>query len=384
MPTKRRDFLKHAAIAGGALAAAPLSTGLNFAQSGDKPASDKSAAKPKPLRILILGGTGFIGPHQVKYAVDRGHKLTLFNRGKTNPKEIPGVEQLHGDRATGDLASLKGREWDVVIDNPATLPRWVREASQLLKDSAKHYIFISTISVYSDNSKVGMDETGAVATTDAPNDEKITGLNYGALKALSEKEAEKSFPGRTTVIRPGLIVGPGDYSDRFSYWPLRIDRGGDVMAPGDPNDPVMFIDARDLAEWSIRMAEQGDFGTYNAMGPKARLSMAELLYGIRAVTTADVKFTWVDAEFLAAQKVSAWADMPVWVPGTGETAGLHTMSNARAVSKGLAFRPLADTAKATLDWFKALTPERQEKLRAGIKPQREVEVLAAWRARKKG
>jgi 2'-hydroxyisoflavone reductase len=380
MPTKRRDFLKHAALAGGALAAAPLTTGLTtFAQPGDS-----SSAKSKPLRILILGGTGFIGPHQVKYALDRGHKLTLFNRGKTNPKPIEGVEQLHGDRATGDLASLKGGQWDVVIDNPATLPRWVRESAQLLKDSAKHYIFISTISVYADNSKVGMDETGVVATTTDPNDEKVTGLNYGALKALAEKEAEKAFPGHAAVIRPGLIVGPGDYSDRFSYWPLRIDRGGEVMAPGDPNDPVKFIDARDLAEWTIRMAEQMDVGTYNALGPKSRLSMAEMLHGIRAVTASDVSFTWVDAPFLEAQKVSAWADMPVWVPGSGETAGLHTMSNARAVAKGLTFRPLAETAKATLDWYKALTPERQEKLRAGIKPQREVEVLAAWHARKKG
>ncbi|MBX7218427.1 MAG: twin-arginine translocation signal domain-containing protein [Blastocatellia bacterium] len=380
--TSRRTFLKNTALTCGALGAGTLSDALAHGAEAPKPTDNVTKAE-KPLRILILGGTGFIGPHQVEYARARGHKLTLFNRGKTNAGIFPDVEQLHGDRATGDLKSLKGREWDVVIDNPATLPRWVRETAQLLKDSAKQYVFISTISVYSDNSKLNMDESGPLATVSDPNDEKITGETYGGLKVLAEKEAEKAFPGRATVIRPGLIVGPGDYSDRFSYWPIRIDRGGEVLAPGDPTDPVQIIDARDLAEWSIRMVEQGAMGIYNATGPKARLSMAEMLYGIRAITSADVQFTWVKADFLAEQKVSPWGDMPVWVPPVGETAGFATVNCNKAIAKGLTFRPLAETSKATLDWFKARPAERQAKVRAGIDPKREADILAAWHAKKK-
>jgi 2'-hydroxyisoflavone reductase len=319
----------------------------------------------------------------VRYAVARGHKVTLFNRGRTNPGLFPDVEQLEGDR-NGKLDALQGRDWDVVIDNPATLPRWVRDAAQVLKGHVAQYLFISTVSVYSDTSKPGMDENGALATTADPNAERVTGENYGALKALAEMEAEKAFPGKTTVIRPGLIVGPGDTSDRFTYWPVRIDAGGEVLAPGDPTDPVQFIDARDLGEWCIRMVEQGDTGIFNALGPKAPLSIAEMLYGIRAITSADVKFTWVDAAFLAANKVSPWADMPVWVPGRGNFAGFSRLSNRRAVAKGLTFRPLADTAKATLDDYRArLAAKPDLKLNAGLARDREVAVLAAWHADKK-
>jgi 2'-hydroxyisoflavone reductase len=341
-------------------------------------ATQAPAKAATPLRILILGGTGFIGPHQVRYAVARGHKLTLFNRGKTHPGLFPEVEQLLGDR-NGNLDSLKGREWDVVIDNPASLPRWVRDAADLLKGHVKQYIFISTVSVYADNSKPNMDETAAVATTTEPDAPKVTNENYGALKALCEKEAEKAFPGHATIIRPGLIVGPGDPSDRFTYWPVRIARGGEIVAPGDPSDPVQFIDARDLGEWSIRMAEQGDTGVYNALGPKSPLSVAEMLYGIRAVTTADVKFTWIPATFLQAHHVSEWTDMPVWVPPTGDSAGFSRMSNQRAVSKGLTFRPLADTAEATLaDYKERMAANPALKLRMGLTPEREAEVLAEW------
>lgn len=364
----RREFLTSVAAAG-SLAA------LNFSTPIQKAA--------KPLRILILGGTGFIGPHQVRYAVARGHKLTLFNRGKTHPGLFPNVENLEGDRQLSKLEALKTGEWDAVIDNPSTLPRWVREAAELLKGRVKQYVFISTISVYADNSKIGMDETAAVATTDNPTDEKVSGMNYGALKALSEKEAEKVFPGRTTVIRPGLIVGPGDQTDRFTYWPVRINRGGEVLAPGDGTDPVQFIDARDLGEWSIRMVEQEAFGTYNALGPRADLSMAEMLYGIRAVTTADVKFTWVDWNFLKENKVRPWADMPVWVPSKEPSmAGFSRVSNARALAKGLTFRPLAETAMATIEDYQT-RPADKAKLNAGLTPEREAEVLKAWHESRK-
>lgn len=343
----------------------------------------EAAVSSKPLRILILGGTGFIGPHQVRYAVSRGHKVTVFNRGKTNPGSIPaGVERLEGDR-NGKLDALKGREWDAVIDNPSTLPRWVRDAATLLKDSAGQYMFISTISVYADNSKPGMDESDGTAVLEDANIETVTGETYGGLKALAEKEAEKAFPGRATIVRPGLIVGPGDASDRFTYWPARIAQGGEVLAPGNPEDPVQIIDARDLAEFTIRLVEQKAFGTFNTTGPAHPLTMAEMLYGIKAVTTAGAQFTWVPATFLEAQKVAPWSDMPVWFAPVGDMAGFASRSIRKALAAGLTFRPLSDTAQATLASYSARGAERNGKMRAGIKGDREMEVLAAWKKESK-
>ena len=207
---------------------------------------------------------------------------------------------------------------------------------------------------------------------------------YSPLKVLSEKEAEKWFPGKTLIIRPGLIVGPGDETDRFTYWPVRLDRGGEILCPGDPKtDLVQFIDARDLAEWTIRMVEQGTTGIFNALGPKSKLTMGELLDGIKTVTTSESRFTWVDTDFLLSQRVSPWNDMPVWVAPRGPEQGFSMLSNKRALKKGLTFRPIPDTAKATLEWFRKQPPERQAKLRSGISPEREAAVLAAWHAQKK-
>ncbi len=367
MGTTRREFVMTAAGVGGSLTFASKSRhgwgGLELA--------------PHPLRILILGGTGFIGPHEVRYALARGHKVTLFNRGVTNPHLFPEIETLIGDR-DNDLKALEGREWDVVIDNPASIPRWVRQSAGLLSDSADRYLFVSTLSVIADNSIVGADESVAVATIDDPTVEEVTGETYGALKALCEQEAEAAFPGRALVIRPGLIVGPGDRSDRFTYWPVRIDRGGEVLAPGDPTDPNQIVDARDLTGWMIRMLEEGQTGTYNATGPIRPYQMAEMLYGIRAVTSADVTFTWVDADFLDEQGVRAWSDMPTWIPPRVGMEGFSTVDCSKAVAAGLTFRPLAETAKDTLDWYKTLPEDRQSNLRAGIDAGREREVLAAW------
>jgi len=345
----------------------------------------------KPMRILILGGTGFTGPFQVQYALGRGHKVTVFNRGKTHPGELPReAEQLLGDR-NGQLDALKGRKWDVVVDIPTTLPVWVRDAAQILKGNVDRYVFISTISVYSDNSKPGMDESGPLARYEGADAMKETqetlrasrfGL-YGPLKVLSEQEAEKWFPGKALIIRPGLIVGPGDESDRFTYWPVRIDRGGEILAPGKPSDAVQFIDARDLAEWTIRMVEQGTTGTFNATGPKSKLTMGEMLEGIKKATKTESRFTWADADFLAAQKVRPWSDMPVWVPPRGDSAGFAEISIKKALDKGLTFRAIPDTSRATLDWFRKQAPERQAKLKAGLTPEREAEVLAAWHAKTK-
>ncbi len=370
MASTRREFLRTSAALGGALS---MRLPLSATQRWQQP-------PPHPLRILILGGTGFIGPHEVRYALARGHSVTLFNRGQTNPHLFPELEKLVGDR-NDNLEALRGREWDVVIDNSASIPRWVRQSAQLLKDSADLYLFVSTLSVIADNSIVGADESVAVATIEDPTTEEVTGRTYGALKALCEQEAVRAFPRRALVVRPGLIVGPEDRSDRFTYWPVRIDRGGEVLAPGDPNDPTQIIDARDLTGWMIRMLEQGEMGVYNATGPIRPLAMAEMLYGIRAVTSADVRFTWADADFLDEHEVSAWADMPTWIPPSDGAEGFSRVNCAKAIGKGLTFRPLAETARDTLDWFKTLPEERQANLRAGIKPDREVEVLAAWHAR---
>jgi 2'-hydroxyisoflavone reductase len=379
MSIDRREFLKASAIASSALSMGILPNVHRPEARSQKPDADRRSSKP--LKILILGGTGFIGPHQVRYAMSRGHTVTLFNRGKTNPGLFPNVEKLEGDRAVNNYKSLEGREWDVVIDNPTTIPRWVREAATVLKGHAKQYVFISTISVYAKNDTPGADETAEVATTTEPTSEDARKY-YGPLKALSEKEAEKAFPGHTTVIRPGLIVGPGDLSDRFTYWPQRLDRGGEVLAPGSPTDPVQIIDARDLAEFTIRCAEDGTVGTYNATGPKSKLTMAEMLGAIRGVTTSDAWLTWVDADFLQQNQVRPWSDMPVWVPPKGDFAGFAERSIARALAKGLTFRPLDVTAKDTLDFYNGEPEDRKEKLRAGLAPDREKAVLAAWHARK--
>lgn len=370
MPTSRRTFITGSLAAGAFLATGPVST-VNA-----QPKPDKA---DKPLSILILGGTGFIGPTQVRYALERGHKVTLFNRGKTNPGLFPAVEHLEGDR-NGQLDALKGRKWDAVIDNPTTLPRWVRDAAAILKDNVNQYLFISTLSVYADNSKPGMDETAATIALEDPTTEKMP-ENYGGLKALAEKEAEKAFPGRATIVRPGLIVGPGDPTDRFTYWPVRVARGGEILAPGNPTDKVQFIDARDLGEWTIRLLEQKAYGTFNAIGPVSPLSVAEMLHGMRAVMSGSlpISFTWVPADFLEAQKVAPWSDMPVWIPAEGEYAGFGRRSNAKAVAAGLTFRPLADTVRATLDDHQSRPEDRKAKMRAGLMAERETEVLGAWK-----
>lgn len=351
-------------------------------------AAGKPARPGKPLRILILGGTGFTGPHQVRYALERGHKLTLFNRGR-RPKEWPGeVEELTGDRNTGDLAALQGREWDVCIDNPTSLPFWVRDVGKILKGKVGHYVFISTISVYAANDTPDADEDaalaryeGADAMQETQDSMRANMALYGPLKARSELEARHWFGDSTTIVRPGLIVGPGDETDRFTYWPERIARGGEVLAPGSGKDPVQFIDARDLAEWTIRLVEQRAFGTYNATGPAQTLTMRGLLDGIRGAVKSPAEFTWADRAFLEAQNVSPWSDMPVWIPADGDSAGFARRSIARAAARGLTYRPLATTAADTLTWWKEQSADRRAKLRAGISAEREAELLSLWKKR---
>jgi len=396
MPTSRREFLVRSAAASSALGLGILPALAAGAATGSETARAPRRTRPvKPLDILILGGTGFTGPEQVDYALARGHKVTLFNRNRTRPDLFKGkVDQLVGD-LNSDTSALKGTKFDVVIDNPTTAPVWVRNVAQYMKGNTGHYIFISTISVYAKNDTPNADETAATLpmpadldpyTLDPQNRRRY----YGELKARSEQEVQQQYAGIFTIIRPGLIVGPLDSSDRFTYWPVRADRGGEVLAPGTPNDPVQFIDARDIAEWTIRMAEMGPReagGVYNATGPRTPLTLAEFLYGCKAITTADPHFTWVPASFLEEQKIRGWRDMPVWIPPGPQTYGFSKRSIQRALAKGLTFRSLAVTAKDTLDWHKTRSQEDRDKLAAGavagISAQREAEVLAAWHAKEK-
>ncbi len=374
--TSRRSFLLGALALGGAgIACGP--TGAGAASPSGK-ASDTPRSRT-PKKVLILGGTSFLGPEIVEIAQARGHTITLFNRGKTNPQLFPNVEKLHGDRKKSDLGALKGRTWDVVVDTSGYFPRHVTESAGLLRD-AKQYIFISSISVYDKPPPGGVDENGAVGKLKDPTVEKIDEETYGPLKAACERAAEEQMPGKVTVIRPGLIVGPGDPTDRFTYWPVRLDAGGEVMAPGAPSDPVQVIDVRDLAAWIVTVLEEGHIGVYNAAGPAKPTGIGAFLDGMKSALGSSATLTWVDEAFLASQKVSPWSDMPVWV-GSGEDAGMARVSSARAIAKGLAFRPIGETARDTLAWWKAQPEERRTKPGAGLSREREREVLAASKAR---
>ncbi len=342
--------------------------------------ADSSPTPQAPLRILILGGTGFIGPFQVRYALDRGHSVTLFNRGRTNADLFPEIETLIGDR-NGQLDSLRGRTWDVVIDNSRSNPDWVRMSAEFLKDSVDRYFYVSSRSAYADTSRIPMTANAPAFTYETagvPRDSER--LPYGLAKALSEREAQRIFVGRTNVVRPGLIIGPGDETDRFTYWPVRIHRGGEVLAPGDPSDPIQIIDVRDLTEWMIRMAETGHTGVFNGVGPATPRPLAELLYGIRAVTTAETTFTWVNYDFLTNIGIRPYSDMPVWMPPTEGRQGFARFDLSPEVAAGLTFRPLAVTARDTLEYHFSRPTERQANFRAGITAEREAEVLAAWHA----
>ncbi len=336
----------------------------------------------KSMNLLILGGTGFIGPHQVAYALRRGHHVTLFNRGRQKQARPGPVETLTGDR-DGDLQALEGRDWDVCIDNSTTLPSRVHSAARVLRGHVGQYVFISTLSAYAANNTPA-DETAPLAIYEGtdPMAETIGSLSvdrrlYGPLKALSESEAQAQYgEDNTTIIRAGLIVGPGDETDRFTYWPARLARGGRILAPGDGSDPVQFIDVRDLAEWTIRMAESRTVGVFNATGPGHALTMDRMLAGIGQGIRVDPRLVWAHAAFLEENQVSPWSDMPVWLPGKGETFGFHRRDICRAVAAGLTCRPIPLTAADTLDWLSTLPPERQARLHAGLTSEREDDLLA--------
>ncbi len=323
------------------------------------------------MKLLILGGTRFLGRHLVDSALARGHEVMLFNRGKSNPDLFPQVQTIHGDRET-DLDQLAGHRWDAVIDTCGYVPRIVRLSADALKASVSQYVFISSISVYADFSRIGIDENDAVGAL-REETEEITGESYGPLKALCEQAVQDVFGARALIVRPGLIVGPHDPTDRFTYWPVRIARGGDVLAPDRPELLTQIIDVRDLSDFIIKAIEEKASGVFNTTGPDYPLSFGKLLETCKQVSKSNASFRWASPEFLAQHNVAPWSDLPAWLPEVGEDAGFAHVNVSKAIAAGLTFRPLTETVRDTLDWAATRPPEHE--WRAGLKPEREQELL---------
>ena len=381
MTPTRRDFLKTAGAVGAGIAFGGISACAPDAQGRDPSAASESTSK----RLLILGGTGFIGPNMVRYAVERGHEVSIFTRGRSGAELPAGVERLIGDR-NYDHTALEGRTWDVVLDNNAQDYRWVQKSTELLKDAAEQYVFVSSISAY-DLEGFGWGNKDRILMEPIVDEgyQRISAPEgwsdgddapYGLMKSLSEDIAHAAFPGRTTVVRPGLIVGPGDRTDRFTYWPVRIDEGGEVLAPGNPSHANQIIDQRDLTEWIVRLAEDGTTGDFNGVGPGYRLTMGEMLEQIGTIASNAFELTWVSEDFLEAQGVAPWSDLPTWIPGDA----LMFVAFQKAVDAGLTYRPIPVTARDTLEWDKTRPAEQRANRRFGWSRDREREVLDAWHA----
>jgi 2'-hydroxyisoflavone reductase len=323
------------------------------------------------MDLLILGGTRFLGRYLVEAALRDDHRVTLFNRGLSGPELFPEVETIKGDR-DGDLSALRGRRWDAAIDTCGYVPRVVRASAGLLTDAADHYTFVSSISVYPDDIGPGVDEDALVQELEDPTVEEVTGETYGGLKALCERAAEEEMPGRVLNVRPGLISGPHDPTDRFTYWPRRVAAGGEVLAPDPPERQVQYIDVRDLAGWMIKMSVEQRTGTYNATGPAYELRMGKLLEDCEAVG-GEAQIVWVSEEFLEENGVEPFTEMPLWVPR--EYAGMLEVDCGRAIAAGLTFRPVPETIGDVLEWD---SKRGEPDLAAGLKPERERELLSAW------
>jgi 2'-hydroxyisoflavone reductase len=361
MQFKRRDALK---VFGGATLATLV---------------DPAFAKAKPLKVLILGGTGFIGPHFVNALKASGHTITLFNRGKRDPDADPGIEQLIGDR-NGQIDALKGRDWDAVIDNSAYTPKQVRLTADLLKGHVRQYILISSVAAYANFAKAGIDESYELMKLEDPTVEDVSGQTYGGLKALCEKVAEEVYGKQATLIRPTYIAGPGDYTDRFTYWPVRVSKGGEMLVPGAPSDPFQIIDVRDLADFMRVVVEKHLTGAFNLCNAPRSVTMGSVLETSKRVTGADTKFTWATPEFLEAQgligkDLFAPSGFPLWTPTNSAYWAMPLISPARAIKKGLKFRTLETTIRDTLAW-QATRPAENQTLRTGLKPEQEAAALA--------
>jgi len=323
------------------------------------------------LRILVLGGTQFLGRHLVEAALGRGHEVTLFNRGRTRPRLFPEAERLRGDR-DGGLAALSSGEWDVVVDTSGFVPRVVQQTAELLRARVGRYLFVSSISVYADFSRPGVDEDAPVAPLEQETEDHRSQA-YGALKALCEETVREAYGPRSTIVRPGLIVGPCDPTGRFTYWPVRIAAGGRVLAPEPRDAPVQVIDARDLAEWCLHLVEADVDGTFNAVGPEAPLTMERVLAECVRIGGGGATFVWAEARWLVDQGVQEWMELPLWIAGP-EFAGHSQVDNSRARAAGLRFRPLRTTIADTLAW--ATSGAAPPDAPAGLSREREQELLA--------
>jgi 2'-hydroxyisoflavone reductase len=372
MGLRRRDLLA-------ALGATAALAACGGARSGAPPPASASPSRGK--KILVLGGTGFVGPPIVETARARGHTVTMFNRGKTHPGLFPGVETILGDRMT-DLDRLAGRDWDAVIDTWAKGPDLVRHAAQRLHGHVGHYVFLSTISVYK-LGKEPIDESSPVLTLPpgTPVDDAHPGdaLVYGSQKALAEQAAESVMPGRSTSVRAGVIAGPGDPTDRFTYWPLRMARGGEMIVPGRRDDRLQFIDVRDLGAFIVTLVEQAAMGTYNAVGPDDP-SLGAVLDAVKTATGPNARLTWIDGEWLEKNDAVGWESFPLAVASTDEQAGFGHVSAARAIARGLRFRPPGETAKDALTWWLGEPEARRAQKHQGIGLEREAALLAQWHA----
>jgi 2'-hydroxyisoflavone reductase len=330
------------------------------------------------MKFLLLGGPRFLGRHLIDAALDRGHEITLFNRGKTNPEDYPQLEKLVGDR-DGGLDPLRGRRWDAVLDTCGYVPRVVEATASLLAEAAGSYTFISSISVYRNFQAAGMDEHAPLGVLADESVEEITHETYGPLKVLCEQVVERHFAGRALQVRAGLIVGPYDSSDRFTYWVVRTARGGEILAPGEPASPVQLVDGRDLASWIIQMAEKGHTGAYNATGPALPVSMQQVLHTCLEIGGSPGELVWIPGDFLLKAGAAPWTELPLWIPESDPDAvGLSQVNCSRAIAAGLAFRPLRQTIRDTLEW--ATTRPDDWQWRAGLRHEREQELLAAWQA----
>jgi 2'-hydroxyisoflavone reductase len=392
---RRRDVLR-GALAGALLGAVPLSCAQPRSAT---PSAPPVAAKKK--KILILGGTGFLGPKTVASATARGHEVTIFNRGRREkqlPLEVkvehlygnrdpllpaddergPDGKLLHPDATPKGLEQLAGRRWDVVIDNSGYYPRMVKASAEMLAKQADLYIYISSISCYGKTPPDGGDENTELATLADPTVETMGASfeNYGGLKALCEKAAEAAFPGRAAIVRPGYIVGPGDPTDRFTYWPVRIARGGEVLAPGSPDDPLQWIDVRDLADWLVALAEHTTASTFNAIGPNRPARWGDVLQSCVNASGGKAKLVWVPTSWLAQNGMGGEDAFPIWVAPTGESAGFHRWSNERAKAAGLTFRPIDDTVKSLLAWYPGEV-ERRVRVTRELEAARKVRAQAA-------
>lgn len=325
------------------------------------------------MRILLLGGTVFLGKHIMLAAHERGHAVTIFHRGDHPSRDLPeGVRKILGDR-TSDLAAPAELDFDAVVDTSGYVPRIVRTSAETLAPRVGCYCFISTISVYADGMPPGADESAPLGVLEDPTTEAVTNDTYGPLKAACEAAVRDVFADRALIIRPGLIVGPDDPTDRFTYWPHRVAQGGEVLAPDAPDHPTQFIDVRDLAAWTVHMLENDGAGTFNATGPAGVPDFGTLLATCQEVSQSDARFTWVSEAFLAEHEVAPYTELPLWVPR--EMVAFSGVDCSRARAAGLVTRPLVETVAATLAWD-ATRPSAP--LRAGLAPEREGALLAAW------